>query len=141
MWEFTKHINSAQNQAERRREFYVALTRVENHLIIVGNSTNNGQICSETGMIQFTSKPSDKTMGHMWMEGLRSIAHKQNQPDSPWLKSEDAGVEELGEYGEHEVSIDPVCSTLIPKWEKATYGQWLSSTTQTVFQIIHQRRL
>ena len=108
LWEFTKNINSAQNQAERRREFYVALTRVENHLIIVGNSTNNGQICSETGMIQFTSKPSDKTMGHMWMEGLRSIAHKQNQPDSPWLKPDDLDGAELGEYGEHEVSLDPV---------------------------------
>ncbi len=108
LWEFTKNINSAQNQAERRREFYVALTRVQNHLIIVGNSTHKGQICSKTGMLQFTSKPSDKTMGHMWIEGLRSIAHKQNQPDSPWLKSDDLDSAELGEYGKHEVSLDPV---------------------------------
>jgi ATP-dependent exoDNAse (exonuclease V) beta subunit len=108
LWEFTKNINSAQNQAERRREFYVALTRVENHLIIVGNSTNKGQMCPETGMIQFTSKPSAKTMGHMWMEGLRSSAHKQNQLDSPWLKPDDIGVEELGEYQEHDVSLDPM---------------------------------
>ena len=108
LWEFTKNINSAQNQAERRREFYVALTRVENHLIIVGNSTNKGQICPETGMIQFTSKPSEKTMGHMWMEGLRAGAHKQNQLESPWLKPGDIGVEELGQYQEHDVSLDPV---------------------------------
>ncbi len=108
LWEFTKNINSAQNQAERRREFYVALTRVENHLIIVGNSTNKGQVCQETGMIEFTSKPSQKTMGYMWMEGLRSSAHKQHQLGSPWLKPEDAGAEELTEYGEHEVSLDPV---------------------------------
>ena len=63
LWEFTKNINSAQNQAERRREFYVALTRVENHLIIVGNSTNKGNICPDTGLLRFNSKPWDNTHG------------------------------------------------------------------------------
>ena len=47
-------------------------------------------------------------MGHMWMEGLRAGAHKQNQLESPWLKPGDIGVEELGEYQEHDVSLDPV---------------------------------
>ena len=108
LWEFTKSFNSAQNQAERRREFYVALTRVEHHLIIVGNSTNSGTICSETGMLQFTSKPWENTMGHMWMEGLRSIAFKENLVDSPWLKPDDLSAPNLGDYGRHEVSINPV---------------------------------
>ena len=107
LWQFTKNINSAQNQAERRREFYVALTRVENHLIIVGNSTNKAEMCLETGTIQFTSKPSANTMGHMWMESLRSIAHKGELTDSPWIKPDDMFGQELGEYGEHEVSLDP----------------------------------
>ena len=108
LWQFTKNINSAQNQAERRREFYVALTRVEHHLIIVGNPTNKAEMCSETGLIQYTSKPSAKTMGHMWMEALRSIAHKRELTESPWLKPDDIFGQELGEYGEHEVSLDPV---------------------------------
>ena len=108
LWEFTKNINSAQNQAERRREFYVALTRVENHLIIVGNSTNKGNICPDTGLLRFTSKPWDNTMGHMWMEGLRSIAHRENIIDSPWIKPDDIGAETLSEYGSHEISLNPV---------------------------------
>ena len=108
LWEFTKSINSAQNQAERRREFYVALTRVENHLIIVGNSTNSAKLCSDTNRVQFTSKPSDTTMGYMWMEGLRSIAHRNQLSASPWLKPEDVIGEELGEYGEHDLTVNPM---------------------------------
>lgn len=108
LWEFTKSFNSAQNQAERRREFYVALTRVENHLIIVGNSTNKGMLCPTTGMLQYSSKPWEKTMGHMWMEGLRSIAHQEKLTNSPWLKPDDLALDSLGPYDEHEISINPV---------------------------------
>ena len=39
---------------------------------------------------------------------LRSIAHKGELAESPWLKPDDIFGQELGEYGEHEVSLDPV---------------------------------
>ena len=134
VWEFTKSFNSAQNQAERRREFYVALTRVEHHLIIVGNSTNSGTICSETGMLQFTSKPWENTMGHMWMEGLRSIAFKENLADSPWLKPDDLSAPNLGDYGRHEVSINPVELYFNSQLGRTVLHLWLFFTARIVSQ-------
>ena len=107
LWQFAKSIDGAQSQAERRREFYVALTRVENHLIIVGNSTNTGTLCESTGMLQFTSKPSEKTMGHMWMEGLRYLAHSNQIIDSPWLNEGDIIDQPLANYGKKQLTIDP----------------------------------
>lgn len=107
LWQFAKSIDGAQSQAERRREFYVALTRVENHLIIVGNSTNKGTLCESTGMLQLTSKPSEKTMGHMWMEGLRYLAHSNQIIDSPWLNEGDIFDQPLTNYGKKQLTIDP----------------------------------
>jgi superfamily I DNA/RNA helicase len=107
LWQFAKSIDGAQSQAERRREFYVALTRVENHLIIVGNSTNSGALCESTGMLELTSKPSEKTMGHMWMEGLRYLAYSNEIIDSPWLNEGDIIGQPLANYGKKQLMIDP----------------------------------
>ena len=71
----------------------------------------------------------------------RSSAHKQHQLGSPWLKPEDAGAEELTEYGEHECLWTQLRSILIHNWEKETYVRWLFFTTQIVFHTIHQRHL
>ena len=108
LWQFAKNIDSAQNQAERRREFYVALTRVESHLIIVGNSTNRGELCESSGELKFNSKPSEKTMGHMWLEGLRYLAHRNGVDNSIWLNEGDITGQKLSDYGDKEIIFDPM---------------------------------
>ena len=106
LWEFAKSIDSAQRQAERRREFYVALTRVENHLILVGNSRVKGEI-SSIGEIEFTSKPSDRTLGAMLLDGFRGLAHRNNIANSVWLLENDEFSKPLADYQENVMSIDP----------------------------------
>ena len=107
LWQFAKNIDGAQSQAERRREFYVALTRVESHLIIVGNSTNDGALSDKTGNLQFNSKPSKRTMGHMWIEGLRALAHHNKISNSVWLKDGDQFGYQLLDYDEQTMDLDP----------------------------------
>ena len=106
LWEFAKSIDTAQRQAERRREFYVALTRVENHLILVGNSRVKGEI-SSIGEIEFTSKPSDRTLGAMLLDGFRGLAHRNNISNSVWLLENDEFSKPLADYQENVMSIDP----------------------------------
>ena len=107
LWEFAKNMDSAQRQAERRREFYVALTRVRDHLIVVGTPDKNCQIDSKSNNLKFKSKPSLKTMGSMWMDGLRSLSHSNQVKDSPWLLPNDRFGEELDTYSETQVEINP----------------------------------
>ena len=100
-------MDGAQRQAERRREFYVALTRVKDRLIVVGSPNTKCTIEESTNNLSFTSKPSMKTMGAMWMDGIRYLSHKNQVQDSPWLLADDKFTEPLKTYSESEVSINP----------------------------------
>ena len=68
IWTFAKTLQEAQIQAEARRLFYVACTRVKDYLIIAGapnDSFWNGK--------QVSMKPrstSMPTFGHMWFQSL-----------------------------------------------------------------------
>lgn len=107
LWEFAKRMDHAQRQAERRREFYVALTRVKDRLIVVGSPSDSATIDEETHCIGFKSKPSMKTMGAMWLDGLRSLSHQHHIENSPWLQANDAFGEQLPQYKETTLSINP----------------------------------
>ncbi len=107
LWEFAKNIDSAQRQAERRREFYVALTRVENHLILVGSPSNKCSIEDSTNKLSFKSKPSKNTMGSMLLDGLRGISHHNKVNDSPWLLQDDSFDKPLSPYQENIIALDP----------------------------------
>jgi superfamily I DNA/RNA helicase len=107
LWEFAKRMDHAQRQAERRREFYVALTRVENRLIVVGSPTDTATINQETHNLDFDSKPSMKTMGAMWLDGLRSLSHSNGQENSPWLLDDDVCGQPLKRYEKSELSLNP----------------------------------
>ena len=107
LWEFAKRMDHAQRQAERRREFYVALTRVENRLIVVGSPNNTALIDPKTHHLELKSKPSMKTMGSMWLDGLRSLSHSNGQVDSPWLLDGDVCGEPLKRYEEAKLSLNP----------------------------------
>ena len=107
LWEFAKRMDHAQRQAERRREFYVALTRVENRLIVVGSPSDSATVDEETGCLQFSSNPSLKTMGAMWLDGLRSLSHKHRIDGSPWLLKDDDFDHPLSQYGKTKLCLDP----------------------------------
>ena len=107
LWEFAKNMDGAQRQAERRREFYVALTRVKDRLIVVGSPNTTSSLEESTNNLFFKSKPSMKTMGAMWMDGLRHLSYKNKVKDSPWLLPNDDFNMPLEAYGETNVSINP----------------------------------
>ena len=107
LWEFAKNIDSAQRQAERRREFYVALTRVEDHLILVGSPNTNCIVDESSSKLSFKSKPSKNTMGAMLLDGLRGISHRNHITDSPWLLPNDTFDATLSPYQETHVKLDP----------------------------------
>ena len=109
LWQFTKNMDSAQTQAERRREFYVALTRVEDRLILVGSHTNEANYEEKDGYLKLKkSKPNKRSMGLMLLEGLRGLAHSNSVADSPWLLATDIVGTALTPYAESELIIDPL---------------------------------
>ncbi|PXY76517.1 MAG: hypothetical protein CXX80_03070, partial [Methanobacteriota archaeon] len=93
-WELAKALLDAQTAAERRRLFYVALTRVENHLIMVG--APEGSSCSADGTLHLKRQVSRMpSMGQMWLEALRYSAHADGDEESPWAMSTDKVGEDL----------------------------------------------
>ena len=93
-WELAKALLDAQTAAERRRLFYVALTRVENHLILVG--APKGSSCSENGVLELKRPVSRMpSMGEMWLDALRRAAHSAGDQDSPWADETDTVGEDL----------------------------------------------
>lgn len=107
LWQFTKSMDSAQTQAERRREFYVALTRVEDRLILVGSPSKEATVDSADSSLKFKSNPNKRCMGLMLLEGLRGLAHKNQQNQSPWLLEADCIGDDLTPYVENELKLDP----------------------------------
>ena len=106
LWEFTLALDKAQTQAERRRSFYVALTRARNRLILVG-SYSNLRMPSSTGHLEVKTKASKSTMGGMWLEGLRNLAYESRDETSPWLVEGDLEHTRLRPYGDRTLSLDP----------------------------------
>ena len=107
LWEFAKRMDHAQRQAERRREFYVALTRVKDRLIVVGSPSDTAEVNADTNLLEFKSNPSMKTMGAMWLDGLRSLSHSNCQENSPWLLSGDEFGKPLQRYESTKLSLNP----------------------------------
>ena len=93
-WELAKALLDAQTAAERRRLFYVALTRVENHLIMVGAPAASS--CSADGTLHL-KRPVSRlpSMGEMWLDALRYSAHEDDDEESPWRMANDQVGEDL----------------------------------------------
>ena len=109
LWQFTKNMDSAQTQAERRREFYVALTRVEDRLILVGSHKKEAKQDAKEACLKLKKgKPSKRSMGLMLVEGLRGLAHSNSVADSPWLLEKDIFGTPLTPYAESELKINPL---------------------------------
>jgi hypothetical protein len=107
LWEFTQRLDQAQTQAERRRSFYVALTRARDRLVLVGSYANEASINDDSGHLEVKVKASRSTMGGMLLESLRSLAYEAQDEHAPWLLEGDLGVVELPFYDKRTLSLDP----------------------------------
>jgi hypothetical protein len=105
LWAFASQMNTAQDKAELRRKFYVALTRVKDRLIVTGRPTDTSTFNAETGELSLTIKPDPRTMGRMWVEGLRRASWCAGDEDSPWLLPGDMGVHSLPPYTTSKVPV------------------------------------
>ena len=91
MWEHAKKIAQKRKNAEARRLLYVAATRAEEHLVIVG-SPDNTDWQEDSGLrLPWRYSDTQTTLGQMWAESLRQASHRRGEhsEDSPWLSSED----------------------------------------------------
>ena len=107
LWEFTQRLDQAQTQAERRRSFYVALTRARDRLVLVGSYANEASINDDSGHLEVKVKASRSTMGGMLLESLRSLAYEAQDEHAPWLLEGDYGANELPFYDKRTLSLDP----------------------------------
>lgn len=115
LWEFTHRLDQAQTQAERRRSFYVALTRARDRLILVGSYSTAGTVNLASGNLEVDVKASKTTMGGMLLESLRNLSleaqyllpEEERTEDSPWLLDGDVSSEVPPAYDKRTLSIDP----------------------------------
>ena len=87
LWAFTAEMNKAQDKAELRRKFYVALTRVKDRLILTG-AVNKASFDETTGLLSVRFAPDPRTMGRMLVEGLRRASWNAQTP-APWLSADE----------------------------------------------------
>ena len=69
LWSLASMLEYGQGMAERRRQFYVALTRAENRIIIVGSPQSGVSISSE-GYLELKRGKTQPNMGYMLLDGL-----------------------------------------------------------------------
>jgi ATP-dependent exoDNAse (exonuclease V) beta subunit len=105
LWAFASEMNTAQDKAELRRKFYVALTRVKDRLIITGRPSSTSTFDAESGALSLVVKPDPRTMGRMWVEGLRRASWRAGDEHSPWLLSGDYGASSLPPYASSKVPV------------------------------------
>ncbi len=83
LWRMAKGLGDAQAKAERARQFYVALTRVERHLIVAGAPEK--ATVDDSGCLTLPiSEASTRTFGDHWMEALAELGQSVDGDDSPW---------------------------------------------------------
>ena len=98
LWAFATEMNKAQDKAELRRKFYVALTRVKDRLILTGSPGDRTEWNEEGGELAVNIKPDARTMGHMLVQGLRRAAWVVDTDVSFWLDQESQGGDSLAPY-------------------------------------------
>ena len=95
LWTFASQMNNAQDKAELRRKFYVALTRVKDRLIITGHPGSSSTFDEGSGALSVRISPDPRTMGRMFVEGLRRAAWVADDASSPWLQEGEVDSEHL----------------------------------------------
>lgn len=69
LWSLASMLEYGQSMAERRRQFYVALTRARDRIIVVG-SPQDGVIVNSDGYLEIKRGKTQPNMGYMMLDGL-----------------------------------------------------------------------
>ena len=84
MWQLSKLLTKSQIQAETRRLLYVALTRVEKHLILVGGKNKSPARMVNSNIINMSLKKQENpSLGEMIFSGLAK--NSINSENNPWI--------------------------------------------------------
>ena len=83
LWRMAKGLGDAQAKAERARQFYVALTRVERHLIVAG-APEKATVDGSGRLTLPISEANTRTFGDHWMQALTELGLSADGEDSPW---------------------------------------------------------
>ncbi|MBT3771925.1 MAG: UvrD-helicase domain-containing protein [Euryarchaeota archaeon] len=107
VWQLSNILLDAQTDAERRRLFYVALTRVEEHLILVGAPL--GCMKKEDGSLLLNRKVANMpSMGEMWLESMRFATHANGQVSTHWSHENDEVGVPIERQKPWETTLDPI---------------------------------
>jgi hypothetical protein len=97
LWAFAAEMNKAQDKAELRRKFYVALTRVKDRLIVTGSPGNQSTFDEASGALSVRFAPDPRTMGRMLVEGLRRATWCAGA-EAPWVSAADLEADVLPRF-------------------------------------------
>ena len=89
IWKHARQIHSSRKDAEARRLLYVAATRAQNQLIIVGSPKNTEWVQGKGLEIPWKYSKSRTQLGQMWIEAIRQSSWKRKEISSPWLQPND----------------------------------------------------
>ncbi len=97
LWAFAAEMNKAQDKAELRRKFYVALTRVKDRLIVTGTPGNRSTFDEASGALSVRFAPDPRTMGRMLVEGLRRASWCAGS-EAPWVSAAELDADLLPRF-------------------------------------------
>ena len=99
LWTLANLFDDGQQRAERRRQFYVALTRARDRLIIAGTSSGGASI-GTNGTVKMKRGKGRQNMGQMFLDGLAHASIEAGNEGCSWSVG---GIEQTGTT----LSLDP----------------------------------
>jgi ATP-dependent exoDNAse (exonuclease V) beta subunit len=92
LWTLANLFDDGQQRAERRRQFYVALTRARDRLIIAGTSSGGASINAD-GTIKMKRGKGRQNMGQMFLDGLAHASMVAGNEGCSWSQG---GINQTG---------------------------------------------
>ena len=92
LWTLASMMEEGQRMAERRRQFYVALTRARDRVIVVGTPGGGVNISSD-GYLEMNRGQARENMGYMLLDGLAYSSIKAGNEGCTWSEG---GLEQTG---------------------------------------------
>lgn len=122
VWEHARWINKSRKDAENRRLLYVAATRVQDRLIIVGSPEGRGgrnvsKWVDGEGLNFTHDDRKSPPLGHMITNAMRAKGWLEDRSKSKWLTLEDR-VNNIIPFRRGTISLDP--AELLN--DESTYG-------------------
>jgi len=99
LWTLAHLFDDGQQRAERRRQFYVALTRARDRLILAG-APGSGASLNSQGQITLKRGKGRQNMGYMFLDGLAYASIQAGEEGCSWSEG---GLDQTGKT----LTLDP----------------------------------